>query len=965
MPLDNTIRRVVRKELTLFFSSPVAYLFLAAFAAITLFIFFWGETFFARNIADVRPLFEWMPILLIFLTSALTMRMWSEERRSGTLEHVLTQPIPVWRFVMAKFFACMALLLIALLITLPLPVTVALIGDLDWGPVFSGYLATLFLGAAYISVGLFVSARSDNQIVSLISAVAVCGVLYLIGSPLLTDFFGNTAGEWLRALGSGSRFSDITRGVIDVRDFVYYISLITIFLTLNTFSLERERWAASGDRRYHRRWQWGTVLLIANALVVNLWLGQINVLRLDTTEGKLYSISDATRSYLGRLQEPLLIRGYFSAKTHPLLAPLVPQMRDLINEYAVAGKGRVHVEFVDPLTDPELEQEANRKYNILPTPFQVNSRYQASLVNSYFNVLVKYGDQFQVLGFRDLIEVKSQTEGDLDVELRNPEYDITHAIRKVLLAYQSNGNLFDTVKGDIDFTAYVSARDKLPPKLADFTDKLHQVVTDFSKQSNGRLHVSFVDPDSNPELAKKLAQDYGFHPMVASLFDATQFYFYLTLKQGDQIVQIPLSNFSPDNFRLALASGIKHFARGFTKTVALVTPKPDPQMARIGMGGPEFRQLEETLGTDLNVKHEDLSDGSVDSDADLLLLAAPDKIDDKQLFAIDQFLMRGGTVIVATSPFSSELSNVRIDMHKHQSGLEQWLAHNGLTIDDKLVLDPRNSAFPIPVTRHMGSFSFQQMQMIDYPYFPELRGKDSLDQNNPITADLNRVTMAWASPITIDKTKTGQLGITELLHSSDQSWASASQDVMPQIDADGHSTFAPTGQRGSQLLGVIEQGRFTSFFSGQESPLVTAAKNAVNKSDAKGADDKNTSAHDDVIDSVIEHSPESARIILFSSNDFVSDRVMRMLGASNGSEYLGGVQLLANAVDWSLEDQGLLSIRSRGHFNRTLPPMAEQQQFYWETGNYLMAVVLLVALAALQHYRRRQRQYRYLETLAV
>jgi len=92
---------------------------------------------------------------------------------------------------------------------------------------------------------------------------------------------------------------------------------------------------------------------------------------------------------------------------------------------------------------------------------------------------------------------------------------------------------------------------------------------------------------------------------------------------------------------------------------------------------------------------------------------------------------------------------------------------------------------------------------------------------------------------------------------------------------------------------------------------------------------------------------------------------MRMLGASNGSEYLGGVQLLANAVDWSLEDQGLMSIRSRGHFNRTLPPMAEQQQFYWETGNYLMAVVLLAALAALQFYRRRQRQHRYLETLAV
>ena len=187
MLLDDTMRRITTKELTLFFGSPVAYLFLGAFAAITLFVFFWGETFFARNIADVRPLFEWMPILLVFLTSALTMRMWSEERRSGTLEHVLTQPIGIWRFVVAKFLACFALLAVALAITLPLPLMVALIGDLDWGPVWSGYLATLLLGAAYLAVGLFVSARSDNQIVSLISATAVCGLLYLIGAPAVTD----------------------------------------------------------------------------------------------------------------------------------------------------------------------------------------------------------------------------------------------------------------------------------------------------------------------------------------------------------------------------------------------------------------------------------------------------------------------------------------------------------------------------------------------------------------------------------------------------------------------------------------------------------------------------------------------------------------------------------------------------------------------------------------------------------
>src|SRR5690606_10620597 len=104
------IRRIAAKEAGLFFASPVAYLFLAAFAAVTLFIFFWGESFFARNIADVRPMFEWMPLLLVFLASTLTMRLWSEERRTGTLEHVLTQPVPLWQFVLGKFVGCLLLL---------------------------------------------------------------------------------------------------------------------------------------------------------------------------------------------------------------------------------------------------------------------------------------------------------------------------------------------------------------------------------------------------------------------------------------------------------------------------------------------------------------------------------------------------------------------------------------------------------------------------------------------------------------------------------------------------------------------------------------------------------------------------------------------------------------------------------------------------------------------------------------
>ncbi len=217
----STVLRIARKEFATFFSSPIAFIFLGAFLAVTLFVFFWVETFFARNIADVRPLFEWMPLLLIFLVAAVTMRMWSEERRSGTLEFLLTVPVKSYQMVLGKFMACLGLVAVALLLTLPLPLTVSLFGPLDWGPVFGGYLATGFLAAAYVAIGLFVSARSANQIVSLILTAVVCGSFYLLGTDGLTGLFDNRTSEILKLLGSGSRFDSITRGVIDLRD-IYY-----------------------------------------------------------------------------------------------------------------------------------------------------------------------------------------------------------------------------------------------------------------------------------------------------------------------------------------------------------------------------------------------------------------------------------------------------------------------------------------------------------------------------------------------------------------------------------------------------------------------------------------------------------------------------------------------------------------------------------------------------------------------
>jgi ABC-2 type transport system permease protein len=198
---------VTRKELSTYFRSPMALIFLGAYLVVTLFAFFWVETFFARNIADLRPLFRWIPMLTIFLVAALTMRQWSEEQRSGTLEVLLTLPVHGAALVLGKFLAILALVALALALTLFLPITVEILGPLDWGPVVGGYLAALLMAAAYAAIGLFVSSRTDNQIVSLIVTVFVGGLLYLVGSSAATGLVGD---PWRKscapsALAAGSR----------------------------------------------------------------------------------------------------------------------------------------------------------------------------------------------------------------------------------------------------------------------------------------------------------------------------------------------------------------------------------------------------------------------------------------------------------------------------------------------------------------------------------------------------------------------------------------------------------------------------------------------------------------------------------------------------------------------------------------------------------------------------------------
>ena len=230
---------LVKKELLLYWNSPIAYIFIVTFLGFLFWIFFRG--FFLVNQAELREFFGILPWIFLFLLPALTMRLWSEEYRQGTIETLLTSSITIREAVLAKFTASLIFLAIALLATFSLPISVSLIGSLDWGVVFTSYFGALLLGSSYLAVGVFVSSLTRNQIVAFIVSILICFIFLVVGDPIVTFKLPGFVAPVLEFFSVGVHYSSITRGVLDSRDLLFYLSFIFFFLFLNIQTLKLKK----------------------------------------------------------------------------------------------------------------------------------------------------------------------------------------------------------------------------------------------------------------------------------------------------------------------------------------------------------------------------------------------------------------------------------------------------------------------------------------------------------------------------------------------------------------------------------------------------------------------------------------------------------------------------------------------------------------------------------------------------
>ena len=386
--MNRNVPVIAGREFRSFFDQATAYILMVVFLVANFFFFF--RTVLVTAEATLRPMFELMPWLLLFFVPAVTMRALAEERSRGTLELVLAQPISSLEFLLGKFLGVMGFMAVALAGTLGAAIGLRLGGTPYFGAMVAQYVGALLLTGALVAIGLWASSLTRNQITAFIVALTSTFVLMAITMNVVLIGLPPILAVAATRLGLLTHFAAITRGVLDLRDVVYFLSVTVAFLGLAYLMIERGR--LNLKARSWRTLRVGILGILLICVTVNL-LGRHIRGRLDLTPGKAYTLSSTTRSVLGDLDDLVTIK-FFSSRELPPQVDLVKRdVEDLLADYAAAGGDNLQLlRFSPSAADPEAQAEAERM-GIPSIQFNVLGQDEFQVKQGYLGIAIQYAEQ--------------------------------------------------------------------------------------------------------------------------------------------------------------------------------------------------------------------------------------------------------------------------------------------------------------------------------------------------------------------------------------------------------------------------------------------------------------------------------------------------------------------------------------------------------------------------------------------
>ncbi len=399
---------LAKKDIKGYFDQPAAYILIIPFVAVLSYVFF-SQALLVGD-ASLRLLFTVdfeiqnpsLPWLLAIFVPAATMRLLAEENRDGTLELLLTHPIRGWIVLFSKFLAGFVFVAFAILATIGIPIAVSTAGNLDIGATAGQYASSLFLAAAFVAIGLFTSSLTRNQIVAFILGLLTTMLLMIMGLDIVAVTLPQQIASLLQALSPVTHFASIARGVIHLRDVLYFVALISTFLAA-TFLVIRGRTLSHRSTQY-RNLQLGTLGLIVFSILIG-WSGNSIGGRLDLTEDQLFTLSPATEGILAELDDVLTVELFESADPPVQIAPTTRDVGDFLEDFASASDGRVKLvrrELGSAGESPgEDDRDLRRAQNAGIAPRQFNRQVQGRLeiTSGYLGLAMTYVDQRQVIPF--------------------------------------------------------------------------------------------------------------------------------------------------------------------------------------------------------------------------------------------------------------------------------------------------------------------------------------------------------------------------------------------------------------------------------------------------------------------------------------------------------------------------------------------------------------------------------------
>ncbi len=417
---------VAKGELRGYFDHPTAYLLTVAFLGLSLFLTF--RTLYASGAASLRPFFDLLPVLFAVFIPAATMRSLAEERRNGTLEWLRANPIQESELVLGKFLGDWLFVLITLAGSIPAAVGLLLVSRADPGIILAQYFGAILLAAQLVALGLWASSMTRNQISAFIVAAMLSLLLWLIGLPVVQIGLPPVLSGALARLSLVAHFQNVARGVVDLRDALYFLSTAGLFLALTWAVLSRNR--LSRFRPDYRRLRLGTGVVVVLVLLLNLLGGHIRG-RLDLTRDNLFTLAPGSREILGNLDDLVQIKLFVSAELPPEIQLELRDVRDLLSDFRRASNGNLVVEELNPDKNEDAQDEA-AALGIYPIEFNVLRDDEFQVKRGYYGLAVLYA------GEQEVIPVIQRTD-DLEYRLASDIYGMTTEARPGVAFLQGFG----------------------------------------------------------------------------------------------------------------------------------------------------------------------------------------------------------------------------------------------------------------------------------------------------------------------------------------------------------------------------------------------------------------------------------------------------------------------------------------------------------------------------------------------